>query len=503
MKMALRAAFGLVALFSLGGCATVWYGRNTLPELVSYPTNADISTPKGFAVGQTPSRMGAKGDAVEQLVVSKEGYLDAKVSVVRDVRFFPVLLDALFLCIPCFIDDASNAATTVTLFPDTVRLVRKLSIPEQAPRLALLEPAMDAHTTFAYSLNGSLLKPESMREKRLMGIGSWECLGSLQEAFSEQNLDAPLVDATKPLSASGADLCLRPRVLWAKGSFAGGSTLRSLNGSGRISVEWEVLSGYASDSSSVALCRLETPYSRFSQRQPLLADQLRESARHLLSIDTLWQMLNRAKAKAQRLAVGEKVMLKTPIPIAFSSFKEALRYATEAVVTIETSRGLGSGFFVAANGMLLTNQHVVEDQANVIVRLKSGAAFTGKVLKRNTAMDLALVQIPADSLPCLSFAPPEAAEIGDDVWAIGTPLEKTLNQTVTKGIISGIREVAGKVLLQTDVSINPGNSGGPLIDQQGRVVGITTMKMSGKGIEGLSFGIPVRTAAEGLNLEFK
>lgn len=499
----LRMVLGLLALLTLGGCATVWYGRNSLPELVSFPPNAEISTPKGFAVGQTPSRMGARGDEVEQLVVSKDGYLDAKVSVVRDVRFFPVFLDALLLCIPCIVDDASNASTTVTLFPDTVRLVRKLYIPEQAPRLALLEPTLDANATFAYALNGSMLKPESSREKRLMGIGSWECLGSLQEAFSEQNLEAPVADATKPLSASGADLCLRPRVLWAKGSFKGGSTLRSLNGSGRIAVEWEVLSGYGGDSSSVVVCRLETPYSRFSQRQPLLAEQLRESARHLLSIDTLWQILNRAKAKAQRMAVGEKVVLKTPAPISFSTFKEALRYATEAVVTIETSNGFGSGFFVAANGMLLTNQHVVEDQTNVMVRLKNGATFTGRVLKRNTAMDLALVQIPADSLPCLSFAPPDAAEIGDDVWAIGTPLEKNLNQTVTKGIISGIREVAGKALLQTDVSINPGNSGGPLVDQQGRVVGISTMKLSGKGIEGLSFGIPARVAAEGLNLEFK
>jgi hypothetical protein len=96
--------------------------------------------------------MGARGDEVEQLVVSKDGYLDAKVSVVRDVRFFPVFLDALLLCIPCLVDDASNAATTVTLFPDTVRLVRKLYIPEQAPRLALLEPSSRGTWIVARSL---------------------------------------------------------------------------------------------------------------------------------------------------------------------------------------------------------------------------------------------------------------------------------------------------------------------------------------------------------------
>ena len=92
--------------------------------------------------------------------------------------------------------------------------------------------------------------------------------------------------------------------------------------------------------------------------------------------------------------------------------------------------------------------------------------------------------------------------LGEEIFAIGTPMEAALSQSVSRGILSGRRDIEGRSLLQTDVSINPGNSGGPLIDENGLVVGVATLKISGKGLEGLGFGVPMSQALEMLNISF-
>ncbi|MBK7855348.1 MAG: trypsin-like peptidase domain-containing protein [Bacteroidetes bacterium] len=114
-----------------------------------------------------------------------------------------------------------------------------------------------------------------------------------------------------------------------------------------------------------------------------------------------------------------------------------------------------------------------------------------------------MLKVEASDLKALSFGNSDMVEIGDDVWAIGTPLATDLGQSITKGIVSGFRENNGLKFIQSDVSINAGNSGGPLINDKGEIVGITTLKISGKGIEGLGFCIPANYVIEFLNLKFE
>ena len=95
-----------------------------------------------------------------------------------------------------------------------------------------------------------------------------------------------------------------------------------------------------------------------------------------------------------------------------------------------------------------------------------------------------------------------AAEIGADVFAIGTPADKELGQTVTKGIISARRKIEGHAFLQTDVSINGGNSGGALVARSGQLLGIVNAKLVGRGIEGIGFAIPAEQVSEALQLTF-
>jgi len=155
--------------------------------------------------------------------------------------------------------------------------------------------------------------------------------------------------------------------------------------------------------------------------------------------------------------------------------------------------GLGSGFIFASDGQILTNAHVVSQARHIRVTLADGRTFDAGLVGADSEVDVAVVRIGADHLPVaeLGRAP---LKVGQLVIAVGNPYG--LNWTVTAGVVSalnrdlqapGIRKMTG--LIQTDTSINPGNSGGPLVDSQGRVVGITTAMMP--MAQGLGFSIPL------------
>lgn len=162
-------------------------------------------------------------------------------------------------------------------------------------------------------------------------------------------------------------------------------------------------------------------------------------------------------------------------------------------------RGTGSGFILSANGRLITNAHVVSGADTVQVTLKDGRTFEGTVLGSDPVTDVAVVQISAEDLPTVTLGSSEDLVPGQWAIAIGNPLG--LDNTVTAGIISAIGRSSSQVgipdkrvrFIQTDAAINPGNSGGPLLDDQGRVIGINTAIRA--NAQGLGFAIPIETAA--------
>ena len=160
-------------------------------------------------------------------------------------------------------------------------------------------------------------------------------------------------------------------------------------------------------------------------------------------------------------------------------------------------RGEGSGFIVRADGLILTNAHVVSGADEVVVKLTDRREFRAKVLGSDTLTDVAVLKIDATNLPVMALAPPQAPRVGDWVMAIGSPFG--FENTVTAGVISATRRSLpgdGFVpFIQTDVAINPGNSGGPLLNMRGEVVGINSQIYSGTGgYQGLSFAIPIDLA---------
>ena len=177
----------------------------------------------------------------------------------------------------------------------------------------------------------------------------------------------------------------------------------------------------------------------------------------------------------------------------FNDFFE--KFFGEQLPKDHKERSLGSGFIIDKDGFIVTNNHVIENADKIKVKMKDGKEYTAEIIGRDPSTDLALIKVPSgNNLPVIAFGDSNNLKVGQWVVAIGSPFG--LEQTVTAGILSAKGRVIGSGpydnFLQTDASINPGNSGGPLIDMQGKVVGINTAIIaSGQGI---GFAIPINLA---------
>jgi hypothetical protein len=186
-----------------------------------------------------------------------------------------------------------------------------------------------------------------------------------------------------------------------------------------------------------------------------------------------------------------------PLP----SIEELVTRSMPAVVTVETPNGTGSGFFVSAD-TALTNKHVVQSFEAVTLRSSVGGRMAARVDNSSWDFDLAVlkVDIANPTQPVLPLAYVGDVRVGEEVIAIGSPLG--LQNTVTRGIVSAMRDLDGIGVVQTDAAINPGNSGGPLLDRQGRVVGVNTLKISGRDLQSIGFAVSVYYVRRMLGPEF-
>ncbi|MCD8504310.1 MAG: Do family serine endopeptidase [Burkholderiaceae bacterium] len=160
-------------------------------------------------------------------------------------------------------------------------------------------------------------------------------------------------------------------------------------------------------------------------------------------------------------------------------------------------RGVGSGFFISADGYILTNHHVIDEASEIFVTLTDGTEYKAKVIGSDERTDVALLKIDAENMATLPIGTAVDLKKGQWVLAIGSPFG--LESTVTSGIVSAIGRETGDYLpfIQTDVAVNPGNSGGPLLDLNGEVVGINAQIVSRSGgFMGISLAIPIDEAME-------
>ncbi|MDQ4144155.1 MAG: trypsin-like peptidase domain-containing protein [Actinomycetota bacterium] len=171
---------------------------------------------------------------------------------------------------------------------------------------------------------------------------------------------------------------------------------------------------------------------------------------------------------------------------------------------IEEGRGQGSGVIIDKRGVIVTNNHVVQQATEVTVVLNDGRKLDGTVIGTSPENDVAVVRVEADDLTPIEFGRSEALRLGDEVIALGFPLGLTGGPTVTQGIVSALERkiqvgstgasTTLEGLIQTDAAINPGNSGGPLVDLNGRLVGINTAAAGAASAENVGFAINIDEA---------
>ncbi|HEY7189746.1 MAG TPA: trypsin-like peptidase domain-containing protein [Vicinamibacterales bacterium] len=180
------------------------------------------------------------------------------------------------------------------------------------------------------------------------------------------------------------------------------------------------------------------------------------------------------------------------------SLEDVVSRVLPAVASISAGQSRGTGFFVRSD-QVLTNAHVVEGQSSVSLQVGS-ATYTARVERVSQSTDLALLQVnganPAQ--PTLRLGSVAGARVGEEVIAVGSALG-VLSNTVTRGIVSALRQVGPVTLIQTDAAINPGNSGGPLVDRSGLVIGINSMAIQAQAGQGLAFAVAIDHASNLLN----
>ena len=165
-----------------------------------------------------------------------------------------------------------------------------------------------------------------------------------------------------------------------------------------------------------------------------------------------------------------------------------------------SSLGLGTGVIISENGYILSNEHVTgEKYSNCYVTLENGKAYKANVVWSDSDIDLSICKINAKSLTYAKLGDSDNIRVGERVYAIGNPIGYEFQRTVTSGIISAVNRTIilqednktshMEDLIQTDATINPGNSGGPLIDIEGNIIGINSVKIT--SAEGIGFAVPI------------
>ncbi len=174
-------------------------------------------------------------------------------------------------------------------------------------------------------------------------------------------------------------------------------------------------------------------------------------------------------------------------PAAEGSIEDVVGRVLLAVVGVRTDGRTGSGFFVTPD-TIVTNAHVIAGATGITIRRHDGTVTAAKVVSSSTAVDVAVLKVaePISTQEVLPLSSVSRIRAGQEVFAIGSPLG-VLQNSVTRGIVSAVRELAGITVVQTDAAINPGNSGGPLVDRNGQAIGIATMRIDAR--EGLSFAV--------------
>jgi serine protease Do len=271
--------------------------------------------------------------------------------------------------------------------------------------------------------------------------------------------------------------------------------LPNVDGSATMDVEWQVYSV----SQAKVLARVETRGGAAikslpeGNSGPLVSAAFSDNVKRLATNEAFRRLVTSSPA-------AEPVANLSPIKFAPATGAAPVASAVKSVVVIYAGDGMGSGFVISPDGYILTNHHVAGDHGQVRVHWADGSDTVGDVVRADRRRDVALIRTNAKA-PALAIRK-DKAQLGEGVFVVGTPLDKQLQNTLTKGIVSANRLYEGLTFIQSDAAIDHGNSGGPLLDEKGQVLGLTQWTYSPDGVgHNLNFFIPIDDALKVLALE--
>lgn len=279
---------------------------------------------------------------------------------------------------------------------------------------------------------------------------------------------------------------------------AGYGNFNSSKGEAFLKVDWQI---YSKLDRSVVHSVITEGAAKSSQSvgggdSLVVLEAFSQATRNLLADAKFREIVSKGGETVRETSFksGDSIVISTKTSKALGSSPETW---PEGVVTVFAGRGHGSGFAIS-DDLILTNHHVVGESDSVTLKFNNGLQVLGKVIASNSGRDVAVVKVDA-KLPKHFKVLRTKPSVGADVYAVGSPLDETLQSSLSRGIISGYREVDNKTLIQSDVNIRPGNSGGPLLDNGGNVVGIAVSGLVINNVsQGINFFIPIDDALKSL-----
>jgi len=325
----------------------------------------------------------------------------------------------------------------------------------------------------------------------------------LGAAFHQALVDvgaAPEDDNLFADAPARADLQVAAAISDMRASICEQDGLEGYRGSLSMTVQWQVYDPAAQQ----LVGRFEThatgqtAQATASGVDGLFLAAFRANARDLMSDSGFQKLL---KQPSTAVAVGAApVDDRIQFAAASAGVPRTPPQAVQSVVLVQTNDGHGSGFLISQEGYILTNHHVVGAARTVRVRWADGTEGPAQVLRSDRRRDIALIKASAAPAAALALKTALPAQ-GEVVFAIGAPLDPSLQGTLTRGIVSANRVMEGQPFIQSDVAVTHGNSGGPLLNERGEVVGVTDLRLEENGASAsLNMFIPIGDALRVLSL---
>lgn len=474
------------------------YSQNKDSSFINTNPNAEIFDNNNQKVGDTPFDFKKLNKNIVKIKIFKENFDTIKITLKEKRKDNMTFLNAIEECNSCLLENKKNKENNV------LKMTKLFKETENAILVGIEVPSIKIDENQVLGeLNGNKKKLKDKDIYRLLGYPEnmeMRILNTFQNSYVNATFFSKK-DSKKDISNLQNPKIIFKPIVKNLNFDLNGRLHRDYSGPCFLECEWQVFD--LSDlENPIKTFTITTNYYRTSNNYELLLhEMIALSERELLEEESLHNLISTSEQNYLEKSKGKVIEIPLTQSRLYTNTSEMLKETVNSIVTVETEGKFGSGVFVTDNGYLITNYHVIEGKKPIFIKIDKDKKVKAELIKSNKDFDLALLKIEVQNIKGLSFFNSNKTNLGDEVYAIGTPLDKKLVQTITKGIISGYRELNGVNFIQSDVSINSGNSGGPMLNTKGEIIGINTLKADGKNISGIGFSIPSNVVLEMLNIK--